>query len=156
MGKLQIQFADSFRHDDTQAFLDITEESTFIELTADLGNLMERLWRDTGVQRCFSRSRQYQLNDSAAYYLNDLRRLSSPGYIPTQQDVLRTRVRTTGIIQTHFTYKKLLFNIVDVGGQGAERKKWFHCFEGNSTYHTVGIQRYSFPNTMCEYNWDCI
>ena len=52
-----------------------------------------------------SRSREYQLNDSAAYYLNSLDRISSPSYIPTEQDVLRTRVKTTGIIETQFTFK---------------------------------------------------
>lgn len=42
-------------------------------------------------------------------YLNDLDRISQPTYIPTQQDVLRTRVKTTGIVETHFTFKDLYF-----------------------------------------------
>ena len=42
-------------------------------------------------------------------YLNALERLSSPHYIPTEQDVLRTRVKTTGIMETHFTFKELHF-----------------------------------------------
>ena len=48
-------------------------------------------------------------NDSAAYYLNALDRICSPHYVPTQQDVLRTRVKTTGIIETQFTFKGLKF-----------------------------------------------
>ncbi len=79
------------------------------DLTPLLVSLMKYLWADAGVQHCFSRSREYQLNDSAAYYLNSLDRISEPGYIPTQQDVLRTRVKTTGIIETHFTFKGLYF-----------------------------------------------
>lgn len=54
-------------------------------------------------------SREYQLNDSAAYYLNSLDRISQQNYIPTQQDVLRTRVKTTGIVETHFSFKGLHF-----------------------------------------------
>lgn len=42
-------------------------------------------------------------------YLNDLDRISQATYIPTQQDVLRTRVKTTGIVETHFTFKDLHF-----------------------------------------------
>lgn len=42
-------------------------------------------------------------------YLNSLDRISQPGYVPTQDDVLRTRVKTTGIVETHFTYKDLHF-----------------------------------------------
>ena len=81
-------------------------------------------------QHCFSRSREYQLNDSAAYYLNQLDRIASPHFVPTQQDVLRTRVKTTGIIETQFNFKGLHFKMFDVGGQRSERKKWIHCFEG--------------------------
>jgi guanine nucleotide-binding protein G(t) subunit alpha len=42
-------------------------------------------------------------------YLNDLERLVQPGYIPTEQDVLRSRVKTTGIIETTFSHKDLHF-----------------------------------------------
>lgn len=42
-------------------------------------------------------------------YLNDLERIAQSDYIPTQQDVLRTRVKTTGIVETHFTFKDLHF-----------------------------------------------
>lgn len=31
----------------------------------ELLTAMKRLWQDTGVQECFSRSNEYQLNDSA-------------------------------------------------------------------------------------------
>lgn len=71
--------------------------------------LMKHLWQDAGVQQCFARSREYQLNDSAAYYLNALDRISMPNYIPSQQDVLRTRVKTTGIVETYFSFKGLDF-----------------------------------------------
>ena len=35
-------------------------------LPGDLSNVMRRLWSDNGIQSCFARSREYQLNDSAA------------------------------------------------------------------------------------------
>ena len=50
----------------------------------ELAVVMKRLWADGGVQKCFMRSREYQLNDSAPYYLNYLDRISQPNYIPTQ------------------------------------------------------------------------
>lgn len=42
-------------------------------------------------------------------YLKDLERLIQPGYIPTEQDMLRSRVKTTGIIETQFGLKDLNF-----------------------------------------------
>lgn len=35
------------------------------EFTPEIVSLLKRLWSDAGVQQCFSRSREYQLNDSA-------------------------------------------------------------------------------------------
>lgn len=130
MGQLKIDFKDSSRADDARHFFTLASAADEGELTPELANIMKRLWNESGVQHCFSRSREYQLNDSAAYYLNALDRIARPGYIPTQQDVLRTRVKTTGIVETNFAFKGLNFKLFDVGGQRSERKKWIHCFEG--------------------------
>lgn len=130
MSKLRLDFGDRSRLEDARLFFEMVGQANEGELTYEVGQLMKRLWSDRGVQRCFARSREYQLNDSAAYYLNELDRIASPNYVPTQQDVLRTRVKTTGIIETQFTFKGLHFKMFDVGGQRSERKKWIHCFEG--------------------------
>lgn len=42
-------------------------------------------------------------------YLNDLDRITAPGYVPNEQDVLHSRVKTTGIIETQFSFKDLHF-----------------------------------------------
>ena len=52
--------------------------------------------------------------------------------LPTKQDVLRTRIKTTGIIESNF--RGLHFKMFDVGGQRSERKKWIHCFEGITSF----------------------
>ncbi|KAB1255378.1 Guanine nucleotide-binding protein G subunit alpha [Camelus dromedarius] len=100
------------------------------EITPELLGVMRRLWADPGAQACFSRSSEYHLEDNAAYYLNDLERIAAPDYVPTVEDILRSRDMTTGIVENKFTFKELTFKMVDVGGQRSERKKWIHCFEG--------------------------
>ncbi|XP_062454343.1 guanine nucleotide-binding protein G(t) subunit alpha-3 [Rhea pennata] len=99
-------------------------------MSSKLVDLIKQLWNDQGIQTCFARATEYQLNDSAAYYLNDLDRLAMPDYVPSEQDILHSRVTTTGIIETQFSFKDLNFRMFDVGGQRSERKKWIHCFEG--------------------------
>lgn len=42
-------------------------------------------------------------------YLSDLESISSPGYVPSQQDVLRVRVPTTGIIEYPFDLENIIF-----------------------------------------------
>ncbi|XP_068190266.1 guanine nucleotide-binding protein subunit alpha-14-like [Antennarius striatus] len=93
------------------------------------GDAIKRVWNDHGVQRCYDRRREFQLSDSAKYYLSDMDRIMAPGYVPTVQDVLRVRVPTTGIIEYPFEISKVIFRMVDVGGQRSERRKWIHCFE---------------------------
>lgn len=42
-------------------------------------------------------------------YLSDLDRVTAEGYVPTQQDVLRVRVPTTGIIEYPFDLENVIF-----------------------------------------------
>ena len=42
-------------------------------------------------------------------FLDCLERLGEPNYVPTEQDILRTRVKTTGIVEIQFNFKKLHF-----------------------------------------------
>ncbi|XP_075879095.1 guanine nucleotide-binding protein subunit alpha-11 isoform X1 [Nelusetta ayraudi] len=71
---------------------------------------IKTLWADPGIQEAYDRRREYQLSDSTKYYLNDLDRIGSPGYVPTQQDVLRVRVPTTGIIEYPFDLENIIFS----------------------------------------------
>lgn len=129
MGAIGIDYGDAERKADLRTFFALCTTLPDGQMSQDLAVVMKRLWFDGGVQRCYDRNREYQLNDSAAYYLNSLDRISAVGYVPTQQDVLRTRVKTTGIVETEFGHKNLHFRMFDVGGQRSERKKWIHCFE---------------------------
>ena len=130
MGQLKINFSDSGLKKDAVEFFNMANEYDEVVLPENMANIMKKLWQDPGLQECVGRSREYHLNDSAEYYLNALDRISASNYVPTEQDVLRTRVKTTGIIETNFTFKDLHFKMYDVGGQRSERKKWIHCFEG--------------------------
>ena len=130
MKKLDIDLADENRIQDVKMISTITGNSSEREITYELGEIMTRIWNDEGVQACFLRSREYQLNDSASFYLNELSRISAPHYVPTEEDVLKTRIRTTGVVQIQFYYKRILFKMFDVGGQRSERKKWYRCFQG--------------------------
>ncbi|XP_077331714.1 guanine nucleotide-binding protein subunit alpha-11 isoform X2 [Lithobates pipiens] len=104
---------------------------------------IKTLWNDPGIQECYDRRREYQLSDSAKYYLSDVERISKPGYLPTQQDVLRVRVPTTGIIEYPFDLENIIFRMVDVGGQRSERRKWIHCFENvTSIMFLVALSEY--------------
>ncbi|XP_054835307.1 guanine nucleotide-binding protein G(t) subunit alpha-2 isoform X2 [Eublepharis macularius] len=127
---LGIDYGDSSRADDGRLLFNLADSIEEGTMPPELVECIKRLWKDSGVQVCFDRAAEYQLNDSASYYLNELDRITAANYLPTEQDVLRSRVKTTGIIETKFSVKDLNFRMFDVGGQRSERKKWIHCFEG--------------------------
>jgi guanine nucleotide-binding protein subunit alpha len=62
-------------------------------------------------------------------YFEAVDRIGASDFLPTDQDVLRSRVKTTGITETAFHIGDLTYRMYDVGGQRSERKKWIHCFE---------------------------
>jgi hypothetical protein len=95
----------------------------------DLALNMKRLWSDPAIQACYKKANEFQLIDSAQYYLDQLDRICAPDYLPTEQDILRTRVKTTGIVEVKFQRNETVFRVFDVGGQRSERRKWIHCFE---------------------------
>uniref|UniRef100_A0A8C8SV33 Guanine nucleotide-binding protein subunit alpha n=1 Tax=Pelusios castaneus TaxID=367368 RepID=A0A8C8SV33_9SAUR len=120
--------------------VDIEKVSAFENPYVDA---IKSLWNDPGIQECYDRRREYQLSDSTKYYLNDLDRIAEPVYLPTQQDVLRVRVPTTGIIEYPFDLQSVIFRMVDVGGQRSERRKWIHCFENvTSIMFLVALSEY--------------
>ncbi|XP_034249118.1 guanine nucleotide-binding protein G(q) subunit alpha isoform X1 [Thrips palmi] len=113
-----------------------TFESPYVEAIKDL-------WADPGVQECYDRRREYQLTDSAKYYLNEIDRVADSNYLPNEQDILRVRVPTTGIIEYPFDLEEIRFRMVDVGGQRSERRKWIHCFENvTSIIFLVALSEY--------------
>ncbi|KAM9844304.1 guanine nucleotide-binding protein G(o) subunit alpha-like [Aulostomus maculatus] len=87
------------------------------------------LWGDQGVRAAAARGYEFELNDSALYFFENMSRIIAPNYIPTETDVLRVRVRTCGIIETQFQVNDTIFRLYDVGGQRSERRKWLSCFD---------------------------
>ncbi|GLD49341.1 guanine nucleotide-binding protein G(o) subunit alpha-like protein [Lates japonicus] len=87
------------------------------------------LWADQGVRAAVARGYEFDLNDSALYFFENMSRIIAPNYVPTETDVLRVRVRTCGIIETQFQVNETIFRLYDVGGQRTERRKWLSCFD---------------------------
>lgn len=64
MRMLKIDYGDLSREQDARKFFQFISSRENV-ITPDLAIIMHRLWRDDGIQKCFARSREYQLNDSA-------------------------------------------------------------------------------------------
>ncbi len=92
-------------------------------------NAFRDLWMDEAVQKMALRGGEYALFDNVFYFFADVDRLFDRNYLPTDQDILNARLKTTGISEEVFDLSPMTFRVLDVGGQRSERRKWIHCFE---------------------------
>lgn len=99
-------------------------------LDARVPQIITNLWAHPVVKKMFVENRsQFYIMDSAPYFFANVDRIGSPEYIPTVPDILRARIKTTGIYETRFEMGGMNILMYDVGGQRSERKKWIHCFD---------------------------
>lgn len=95
-----------------------------------VGNAIKTLWKDPGIEAVWKRRSEFQIIESVKYYFDKIDAIMSPDYVPNQDDILYSRVRTSGIVTERYVIDNTVFEMYDVGGQRNERKKWIHCFEG--------------------------
>lgn len=76
--------------------------------------------------------------------MNQISGIVKDDYVPSNQDILNARQRTTGIIEHSFLMENhLTFRFTDVSGQRNERRKWIHAFSGTSAIiFVVGLNSY--------------
>ncbi|ORY36930.1 guanine nucleotide binding protein, alpha subunit [Rhizoclosmatium globosum] len=112
-------------------------------ITAQQIDDFEGFWNDSGVQYCFSRSSEFGLMECCEYLMKNLRRIGAPEYIPTKDDILLSRLKTTAISETRFKIKDVEYRVFDVGGQRSQRKKWASLFDDvNAIIFVVAISSY--------------
>lgn len=107
-------------------FMTISPEAEVDDL---VGGYIRTLWSDPGIQETFKDKAKFQLFDAADYFFDNIDRLAQADYVATDDDMLRCRVRTSGIVEEAYKIDGALFVMYDVGGQRNERKKWIHCFD---------------------------
>ncbi|TFK31206.1 heterotrimeric G-protein alpha subunit, GPA3-like protein [Crucibulum laeve] len=101
-----------------------------IIFSSEIAEAIHQVWKDPIIPKVTDEhSSNFYLMDSAGYFFAEVLRISSPGYLPNETDVLRARQKTYGISEMRFKTGQLLVHMFDVGGQRSERKKWIHCFE---------------------------
>lgn len=110
----------------------------------DIARAVQDLWVDEIIPALMNFSSKFYLMDSASYFFAEATRIAASDYLPSKEDVLRARAKTTAITETRFPMGQLSIHMVDVGGQRSERKKWIHNFES--------VTSIIFCTALSEYN----
>jgi len=89
------------------------------------------LWHDPDFREIWENRSHFQLQDTwheFANALEDYPTWGGPSWVPTTDEILRCRVRTTGMVDEQFVVRNNKLRMLDVGGQQSERRKWIHYF----------------------------
>ncbi|GBG32324.1 Guanine nucleotide-binding protein subunit alpha [Hondaea fermentalgiana] len=100
-----------------------------ITIDKEIAEKLKSIWEDAGVQDTWRQRSNFQVQDALAYYMQNIDRIAESNYLPSNQDLLRSRVRTSGIVEAEYNIGGVVIAMFDVGGQRNERKKWIHCFD---------------------------
>ena len=115
---------------DRQEWNELWNEKDNILSLNNLGYALSMIWKLVGIQFTYSqRGSHFSFPDNMDYFLNKVMRIMKFEYSPSEEDLLKIRVKTTGIIQEEFNIQDHIIHIFDVGGQRSERKKWIHQFD---------------------------
>ncbi|KAG1053792.1 hypothetical protein G6F46_006250 [Rhizopus delemar] len=113
------------------------------QLSPEIVAIIKLLKQDPAVISCFEKRDKFYIMDSAPYFFDAIERIGQASYVPDEQDVLRARLKTTGITEIQFPMGGLSIHMFDVGGQRSERKKWIHCFDNvTSVIFCVALSEY--------------
>jgi guanine nucleotide-binding protein subunit alpha len=96
---------------------------------------MERMWGDPSVQKRLGEC-GLRLKESPGFYLDEIPRIASLRYLPTDDDVLKARLKTMGVIEHAFAVsapsslaRAVDWKIYDVGGARNQRQAWAPYFQ---------------------------
>jgi len=97
-------------------------------------NAMVRLWKDEWVRHRLVEKR-VRLQESSGFYLDEIERITAKTYTPTDEDVLKARLKTLGVVEHQFTISMGTMRgasnwvIYDVGGARNQRHAWAPYFQ---------------------------
>ncbi|KAM5543110.1 hypothetical protein V8D89_002984 [Ganoderma adspersum] len=100
---------------------------------ASFANDMHALWADSAVKAVLNK-RGMRPEEGPGFFLNDVKRIAAEDYQPSDDDVVRARLRTMGVQEHRFVFEKgseagREWLIYDVGGARSLRHAWYPYFD---------------------------
>lgn len=103
------------------------------QMDQELADKILLLTKDENVKKVLEHRTEFQVQESWDEYVKRLDKFPVWGgddWLPDDEDILLSRVRTTGIVDETFNIDGVDFKMIDVGGQRSERRKWMGLFRG--------------------------
>uniref|UniRef100_A0A6B2LAE0 Uncharacterized protein n=1 Tax=Arcella intermedia TaxID=1963864 RepID=A0A6B2LAE0_9EUKA len=114
---------------------------------------VKQLWNDEAIQEVWQKRSTLPIQIKTMQYLIENMHRFNPetteNFVPTNEDVLYLRQRTTGIVTVRFASDRSEWEFVDIGGQRPEREKWLQIVdEGiDALLYMVALDEFCVPCT---------
>ena len=129
MDTLQIPYESPHMNEQFAGLVKAVNSKSVTCIDGEYTSYIKSLWEDKGIREAYERRSEFQLSDSAKYFLSNLDRIAAQDYIPNEEDLMRANLPYTGITEYRFNLDDFILSIIDVKGQRTERRKWIHYFE---------------------------
>ena len=140
--------------DESQQMSSISETDEYLFV---LGIYIECVWEQAWIKEMYAKRKcLFTLSDNIDYFFNKASVCMVSDYKISDEDYVKSRVRTTGVISHQFPYQTTFardgYNIhqshtiliTDTGGERNERKKWIHNFDRVATLVFVSSLNHCF------------
>jgi len=128
------EYKAAFANDEMQECVQLVRQVELLDQRSfnAVSESIKRLWENPVIQKAFSVYYHQEARHCSLqpYFLDKVQTIALPDYVPTFEDILRTRMRSTGICETVCVIEGTVCRILLTGGQRSERRKWHHTFGG--------------------------
>jgi len=110
--------------DDNENAAQFFKQNPNVEWNPENIELAKKVWEDKAVLKTWESVKYSVHYTHLDYYMENIDRITEGEYIPTNEDIVRSRQYTIGASTTLIYIDKFWWRFIDVGGQTPERQKW--------------------------------
>jgi guanine nucleotide-binding protein G(i) subunit alpha len=118
------------------------------QMTEDAVKAIQAIWSCPEFSTLYVRNFEIDFPQYAPYFAQELARIASPDYVPSEADIMRLNQSIGGIKELRFNWDELDVHLFNINGfvPAHFRKRWFHQLEGaTSLVYTVDVSHYDRP-----------
>jgi guanine nucleotide-binding protein G(i) subunit alpha len=109
---------------------------------------VQHLWSSPTFSTLYIKNFEIDFPQYAPYYAQELNRIATEDYVPSEPDIIRLNKSMGGIKELRFHWDELEVHLFNISGYVPEqfRKRWFHQLENaTALLYTVDVATYDRP-----------
>lgn len=117
-------------------------------ITIEAADAVRNLWVSAEFSSIYLKNFEIDFPQYAPYFAQEVHRIASEDYIPTEADIIRLNQSIGGIRELRFNWNELDVHLFNINKYIPDqfRKRWFHQFDSaTSLVYTVDVSLYDHP-----------